>query len=74
MSDSDNRMHWTEDDAVHDVRWQSEQGLPPPKKVVIADRLSVFVDTVYDHPNDYHGFQTILATVFFSFQIYLLDD
>ena len=40
------------------------------KKVVIADRLSVFVDTVYDHPNDYHGFQTILATVFFSFQIF----
>ncbi len=37
MSDSDNRMHWTEDDAVHDVRWQSEKGLPPPKKVVIAD-------------------------------------
>lgn len=40
------------------------------KKVVIADRLSVFVDMVYDHPNDYHGFQTILATVFFSFQIF----
>ena len=37
MIDSDNRMHWTEDDAVHDVRWQSEKGLPPPKKVVIAD-------------------------------------
>jgi len=37
MSDSNNRMHWTEDDAVHDVRWQSEKGLPPPKKVVIAD-------------------------------------
>jgi len=37
MSDSDHRMHWTEDDAVHDVRWQSEKGLPPPKKVVIAD-------------------------------------
>jgi SAM-dependent methyltransferase len=37
MIDSNNRMHWTEDDAVHDVRWQSEKGLPPPKKVVIAD-------------------------------------
>lgn len=37
MSDSDNRMRWTEGDAVHDVRWQSEKGLPPPKKVVIAD-------------------------------------
>ena len=40
------------------------------KKVVIADRLSVFVDMVYDHPSDYHGFQTILATIFFSFQIF----
>jgi methylase of polypeptide subunit release factors len=37
MTDSDNRMRWTEEDAVHDVRWQSEKGLPPPKKVVIAD-------------------------------------
>jgi hypothetical protein len=37
MIDSSNRMYWTEDDAVHDVRWQSEKGLPPPKKVVIAD-------------------------------------
>ena len=37
MIDSDNRIRWTEDDAVHDVRWQSEKGLPPPNKVVIAD-------------------------------------
>lgn len=40
------------------------------KKIVIADRLSPFVDTVYNHPHDYHGFQTILATVFFSIQIF----
>lgn len=39
MSDSDNRIRWTEGDAVHDVRWQSEKGLPPPKKVVIADDM-----------------------------------
>jgi methylase of polypeptide subunit release factors len=37
MSDSDHRMRWTEEDAVHDVRWQSEKGLPPPKIIVIAD-------------------------------------
>ena len=37
MIDSDNRMRWTEDDVVHEARWQSEKGLPPPKKVVIAD-------------------------------------
>jgi len=31
------RMRWTEADVVHDVRWQSEKRLPPPKKVLIAD-------------------------------------
>ena len=46
MSDSDNRMRWTEGDAVHDVRWQSEKGLPPPKKVVIADD-TLTADTAY---------------------------
>ena len=40
------------------------------KKVVIADRLSPFVDLVYDHPHNYHGFQIILATIFFTFQIF----
>ena len=41
MSDSGNdnvqRMRWTERDAAHELRWQSEKGLPPPKKVLIAD-------------------------------------
>jgi len=46
MSDSDNRMRWTEGDAVHDVRWQSEKRLPPPKKVVIADD-SLTADAAY---------------------------
>ncbi len=46
MIDSDNRMRWTEEDAVHDVRWQSEKGLPPPKKVVIADD-TLTADTAY---------------------------
>jgi alginate O-acetyltransferase complex protein AlgI len=40
------------------------------KKVVIADRLAVFVNQVYDHPRDYTGLWLILATVFFAFQIY----
>ena len=40
------------------------------KKVVVADRLAIFVNSVYDHPKDFHGFQTILATAFFSFQIF----
>ena len=46
MIDRDNRIRWTEDDAVHDVRWQSEKGLPPPKKVVIADD-TLTADAVY---------------------------
>ena len=40
------------------------------KKVVIADRLALFVDKVYDHPLDYQGIPIIVATIFFSFQIY----
>lgn len=40
------------------------------KKVVIADRLALFVSTVYDKPTEYQGVSLILATVFFAFQIY----
>ena len=40
------------------------------KKVVIADRLAIFVNQVYDHPHDYTGLWLILGTVFFAFQIY----
>jgi D-alanyl-lipoteichoic acid acyltransferase DltB (MBOAT superfamily) len=40
------------------------------KKVVIADRLSDMVNIVYNSPNDYGGFQLIIATLFFAFQIY----
>jgi alginate O-acetyltransferase complex protein AlgI len=40
------------------------------KKVVIADRLSLYVDTVYSSPGDYQGLPLILATYFFAFQIY----
>ena len=40
------------------------------KKVVIADRLAIFVDQIYDHPHDYTGLWLILATLFFAFQIY----
>lgn len=40
------------------------------KKVVVADRLAVFVNNVYGHPTEYQGVQLILATVFFAFQIY----
>jgi D-alanyl-lipoteichoic acid acyltransferase DltB (MBOAT superfamily) len=40
------------------------------KKVVIADRLAILVNQVYNDPTVYSGFPLILATVFFSFQIY----
>ncbi len=40
------------------------------KKVVIADRLSEYVNLVYNHPTEYGGLQNIIATFFFSFQIY----
>lgn len=40
------------------------------KKVVIADRLAVYVNQVYNHPTDYSGWPLLLATYFFAFQIY----
>jgi len=40
------------------------------KKVVIADRLAEYVNLVYNHPTEYGGLQNVIATFFFSFQIY----
>lgn len=40
------------------------------KKVAIANRLAVFVDSVYNNPAGYNGISLIAATVFFAFQIY----
>ncbi len=40
------------------------------KKLVIADRLALLVNLVYNHPSDYQATALIIATVFFSFQIY----
>jgi D-alanyl-lipoteichoic acid acyltransferase DltB (MBOAT superfamily) len=40
------------------------------KKVVIADRLAIMVNEVYNNPMDYGGAQYVIATVFFAFQIY----
>jgi methylase of polypeptide subunit release factors len=30
-------IHWEENGAPHSARWRSEAGMPPPKRVVIAD-------------------------------------
>lgn len=40
------------------------------KKVVIADRLSIYVSEVFDHPDRYHGLPVIMASIFFAIQIY----
>jgi D-alanyl-lipoteichoic acid acyltransferase DltB (MBOAT superfamily) len=40
------------------------------KKVVIADRLGMFVGNVYDNPAEFTGLPVILATVLFAFQLY----
>ncbi len=40
------------------------------KKVIIADRLALFVNEVYNNSESYTGIPLILATVFFAFQIY----
>ena len=39
-------------------------------KIVIADNLGVYVDYVYDKPMVFSGLPLIIATIFFSFQIY----
>lgn len=40
------------------------------KKLVVADNLAVYVDRIYNHPPLYEGGSLIVATVFFTFQIY----
>lgn len=40
------------------------------KKIVIADRLAVYVNQVYNNPTAYEGITLIIATFFFAFQIY----
>ncbi len=40
------------------------------KKLVIADRLGIYVSSVYDNPSHPSGLPVILATVFFAFQLY----
>ena len=40
------------------------------KKTIIADRLSVYVDAVYQNPYRYDGLSLMVATLFFAFQIY----
>lgn len=40
------------------------------KKIVVADTLAVYVDNVYGNISGYSGFAFVLATFFFTIQIY----
>ncbi|MFM7053217.1 MAG: MBOAT family O-acyltransferase [Bacteroidota bacterium] len=40
------------------------------KKLVVADRLCLYVDKVYLFPEGFEGFQVLIATLFFAIQIY----
>ncbi len=40
------------------------------QKIVIADRLAIFVDKVYSSPEQFSGTILFLATVFYTFEIY----
>lgn len=39
-------------------------------KMVIADRAAIFVDRVYEHPQEYRGVFLVIATMLFAIQIY----
>jgi len=40
------------------------------KKVVVADRLAIAVNTIYNRPQNYSGLYLVIATILFTFQIY----
>ena len=40
------------------------------KKLVVADRLALYVNDVYAAPQNFNGLQLTIATVFFAYQIY----
>ncbi|MEA5427384.1 MBOAT family O-acyltransferase [Arcicella lustrica] len=40
------------------------------KKVVIADRLAMVVDSAYNNPSEKNGLSLLVATFFYTFQIY----
>ncbi|WEF33803.1 class I SAM-dependent methyltransferase [Pseudoduganella chitinolytica] len=44
--DTTPRLHWTEQGEPRSARWHSEAGMPPPKKVIVADDTTN-ADTAY---------------------------
>lgn len=40
------------------------------QKIVVSDRLAILVNEVYNNPSAHKGFEIVVATIFFAFQIY----
>jgi len=40
------------------------------KKVVIADRIALITDNIFDMPQDYNGFTLLVTAILYAFQIY----
>ena len=40
------------------------------KKLVIADRLAIYVNAVFNNQSEHNGISLIIATLFFTFQVY----
>ncbi|TZF84995.1 MBOAT family protein [Pedobacter sp. BS3] len=40
------------------------------KKLVVADRLSIYVDSVYSNPELHNGSSVVVSSIFFAIQIY----
>ena len=40
------------------------------KKLVIADRVAIYVNAVYNNPEQHNGMTFLIATIFFAIQIY----
>ena len=59
--------HFNETDAVEGLRLMLFGMF---QKVVIADRVALIVNPVFDKPAAFHGLAIIIALVLFSFQIY----
>ena len=56
-----------------DVRWLPGLWLVASgfaKKLLLADRLGVYVDAAFNHPSETTAPQLLMATFFFAFQIY----
>ncbi|MDO4475574.1 MAG: MBOAT family O-acyltransferase [Lachnospiraceae bacterium] len=41
------------------------------KKIIIADRLAVAANELFDHFTDYHGVMIVVAAVFYTVQLYM---